>query len=154
MKKILFVCHGNICRSPMAELVMKNLVKNSEVEFYIASAATSTEEIGSPVHRGTRTKLLSVGIDVPVRQAVQMTKDDYKEYDLIVAMDSYNVKNILRITGGDPEAKIYKLMYFTGSDDDVADPWYTGDFDRTYDDVLKGCKALLKLIERGEAYGI
>ena len=95
MKKILFVCHGNICRSPMAELVMKNLVKNSEVEFYIASAATSTEEIGSPVHRGTRTKLLSVGIDVPVRQAVQMTKDDYKEYDLIVAMDSYNVKNIL-----------------------------------------------------------
>jgi len=154
MKKILFVCHGNICRSPMAEFVMKNLVKNSEVEFHVASAATSTEEIGNPVHHGTRKKLASVGIDVPVRQAVQMTKDDYKEYDLIVAMDSHNVKNILRITGGDPEAKIYKLMYFTGSDDDVADPWYTGDFDRTYDDVLKGCKALLKLIERGEAYGI
>ena len=154
MKKILFVCHGNICRSPMAEFVMKDLAKITNLELYIESAATSTEEIGNGVHRGTVNKLASVGIDVPKRKARQMTIDDYKEYDFIVGMDSMNIRNILRIIGEDTERKVYKLLSFAGSDDDVADPWYTGDFDKTYDDVLKGCSALLKLIERGEKYGI
>lgn len=154
MKKILFVCHGNICRSPMAEFVMKDLAKNSSVILQIASAATSTEEIGNPVHSGTRKKLKSFGIDCNGKYAVQMTYDDYKEYDFIVAMDNNNVRNIMRIIGEDTERKVYKLLSFAGDDGDIADPWYTGNFDETYDDVLKGCKALLSLIERGEKYGI
>lgn len=154
MKKILFVCHGNICRSPMAEFVMKDLAKNSSVILQIASAATSTEEIGNPVHSGTQRKLQSFGIDCSGKYAVQMTYDDYKEYDFIIAMDNNNVCNIMRIIGEDTERKIYKLLSFAGDDGDIADPWYTGNFDETYDDVLKGCKALLGLIERGEKYGI
>ncbi len=143
---ILMVCHGNICRSPMAEFVMKDLVQraNRQSQFYIASAATSTEEIGNPVHRGTREKLKSVGISTAGKTAVQMKRSDYAKYDYLIGMDSWNIRNMLMISGGDPEGKVHKLLEFAGSSRDVADPWYTGDFESTYRDVLAGCQGLLK----------
>ncbi len=146
MLKILFICHGNICRSPMAEFVMKDLVQraNRQSQFYIASAATSTEEIGNPVHRGTREKLKSVGISTAGKTAVQMKRSDYAKYDYLIGMDSWNIRNMLMISGGDPEGKVHKLLEFAGSSRDVADPWYTGDFESTYRDVLAGCQGLLK----------
>lgn len=146
MIKILFICHGNICRSPMAEFVMKDLVQrvNRQSQFYIASAATSTEEIGNPVHRGTREKLKSVGISTAGKTAVQMKRSDYAKYDYLIGMDSWNIRNMLMISGGDPEGKVHKLLEFAGSSRDVADPWYTGDFESTYRDVLAGCQGLLK----------
>ncbi len=143
---ILMVCHGNICRSPMAEFVMKDMVQraNRQSQFYIASAATSTEEIGNPVHRGTREKLKSVGISTAGKTAVQMKRSDYAKYDYLIGMDSWNIRNMLMISGGDPEGKVHKLLEFAGSSRDVADPWYTGDFESTYRDVLAGCQGLLK----------
>ena len=146
MIKILFICHGNICRSPMAEFVMKDLVQraNRQSQFYIASAATSTEEIGNPVHRGPREKLKSVGISTAGKTAVQMKRSDYAKYDYLIGMDSWNIRNMLMISGGDPEGKVHKLLEFAGSSRDVADPWYTGDFESTYRDVLAGCQGLLK----------
>ncbi len=146
MIKILFICHGNICRSPMAEFVMKDLVQraNRQSQFYIASAATSTEEIGNPVHRGTREKLKSVGISTAGKTAVQMKRSDYAKYDYLIGMDSWNIRNMLMISGGDPEGKVHKLLEFAGSSRDVADPGYTGDFESTYRDVLAGCQGLLK----------
>jgi protein-tyrosine phosphatase len=149
MKKILFVCHGNICRSPMAEFVMKDMAQRAGIDMYIASAATSTEEIGNPVHYGTRQKLSEVGLSVSGKVAVQMTKADYGKYDYIIGMDSANIRNILRIAGGDPDGKVFKLLSFAGSDRDVADPWYTGDFEATYTDVLVGCKGLIEEINKG-----
>ena len=148
MIKILFVCLGNICRSPMAEFVMKDMVKKAgrADEFYIASAATSSEEIGNPVHHGTRNKLSKYGISVAGKYAVQLTKADYDKYDYIIGMDDYNIRAIGRITGGDPQEKIYKLLDFAGGGS-IADPWYTGNFDETYDDVLRGCEGLLKHID-------
>lgn len=147
MIRILFVCHGNICRSPMAEFVMKDLVHKTKLEdVYIASAATSTEEIGNPVHHGTRRKLAGYGISVDGKYAVQMTRSDYDKYDYIIAMDSMNVRNIMRIIGNDPEEKVRKLLSFAGDSGDIADPWYTGNFDDTYDDVYMGCMALLNEI--------
>lgn len=144
MIKILFVCHGNICRSPMAEYVMKYLVKKSGIkDIYIASAATSTEELGNPVHRGTRNKLAQYGISVEGKYAVQMTKSDYDKYDYIIGMDSMNIRNIMRIIGNDPESKVSKLLSFANIDGDIADPWYTGNFDETYNDVIAGCRGLL-----------
>ena len=146
MKKILFVCHGNICRSPMAEFVMKDLLSKEGIKAYVASAATSTEEIGNPVHRGTRAKLGQYGISTEGKYAVQLTKSDYGKYDYLIGMDTYNIRNMLRILGGDPEGKVCKLLSFAGDNGDIADPWYTGNFDDTYDDVLKGCKALVKIL--------
>ena len=146
MVKILFVCHGNICRSPMAEFVMKDLAEKFGIDAYIASAATSTEEIGNGVHRGTRQKLAEVGISTDGKYAIQLTKADYAKYDYIIGMDSVNIKRILQIVGEDKEGKVSKLLSFAGSDKDIADPWYTGNFDETYDDVLKGCTGLLKHI--------
>lgn len=148
MIKVLFVCHGNICRSPMAEFVLKDMVKKRSLEngFYIASAATSTEEIGNPVHHGTRRKLAEVGISVAGKTAVQMTKSDYDKYDYIIGMDTWNMRNINRIIKSDPQGKVYKLLTFAGRGDDVADPWYTGDFETTYRDVVEGCEAFLKEI--------
>ena len=145
MIKILFVCHGNICRSPMAEFVFKDMVKKAGMEdiFYIASSATSTEEIGNPVHHGTRRKLSQQGISCDGKKAVQFTWRDYEEYDYIICMDSFNVRNLSRIIGSDPDGKVYKLLDFAGGGD-IADPWYTGDFDLTYDDILRGCRGLLK----------
>ncbi len=123
---------------------MKDLVEKAGMkEVFIASAATSTEEIGNPVHYGTRNKLSQFGISVNGKYAVQMTREDYHIYDYIIAMDDMNVRNILRITGGDPDSKVRKLLSFAGSDADISDPWYTGNFDDTYNDVLIGCKSLI-----------
>lgn len=146
MIKVLFICHGNICRSTMAESVLTHLVKQKGLEsrFKIYSAATSREEIGNPPHRGTVMKLREEGIPVIPHQAVQLTKKDYEYYDYLIGMDSANIRNITRIAGGDPEGKIYKLLSFAGSGRDVADPWYTGDFDQTYQDVLLGLTGFLK----------
>lgn len=145
MINILFVCHGNICRSPMAEFVLKDMVKKrgTEDNFYIASAATSTEEIGNPVHYGTRNKLAEYGISTAGKAAVQMKKSDYGKYDYLIGMDSANIRNMLRIAGSDPERKIKKLLAFAGSTRDIADPWYTGNFDITYEDIVEGCEAFL-----------
>ena len=147
MIRIMFVCHGNICRSTMAEFVMKDMIKKEGIsdKVYVASAATSREEIGNPVHYGTRNKLRELGISTEGKYAVQLTKADYKEYDYIFGMDRFNINNILRITDGDPEGKVSKLLDLTNGRD-IADPWYTGNFDETYDDVLEGCTALLKKI--------
>lgn len=149
---ILFVCHGNICRSPMAEFVMKDLVKKAglEQQFYIASAATSTEEIGNPVHRGTRERLRREGISVAGKTAVQLKRSDYEKYDYLIGMDDWNIRNMLRMLGGDPEGKVHKLLEFAGSGRDVADPWYTGDFEITYRDVMDGCTGLLERILSGK----
>ncbi len=148
MIKILFVCHGNICRSPMAEFILKDMVQkmNMEKEFYIASAATSTEEIGNDIHYGTRRKLKEMGIPFSPRAAVQIKDSDYDKYDYIIGMDSANIYNIRRIMGNDPEKKIYRLLEFAGINRDIADPWYTGNFDETYEDVVLGCRSLLDMI--------
>ena len=146
--RVLFICHGNICRSTMAESVMTHIVKERHMEdmFYINSAATSREEIGNGPHYGTVGKLRQVGIPVIPHRAVQMTKADYDNYDYLIGMDTANIRNMNRIAGGDPDEKIYKLLTFAGSGRDVADPWYTGDFDSTYRDVLEGCNAFLDFI--------
>ncbi len=144
MTKILFVCHGNICRSTMAEFLFRDMVKKAGLsdKFHIASAATSTEELGNPVHPGTRAKLSEVGISCAGKVAVQMTKSDYQKYDLLIGMDTANIRNMIRICGGDPDGKIRLLLDYADGGS-VADPWYTGDFDATYRDVLLGCDALL-----------
>ncbi len=143
--KILFVCHGNICRSPMAEFVMKDLVKKAGVaeNFEIASAATSSEELGNPVYPPARRKLREHGIDCSGKTARRLEKGDYTHYDYLIGMDRYNLRNMERMLGGDPNHKIRLLLSFAGEDREIADPWYTGSFDETYDDVLTGCRALL-----------
>ena len=148
MIKILFVCHGNICRSPMAEFLMKDLVEKVGManQFYIASAATSTEVIGNDVHHGTKKKLSEVGISTMGKTAVQITKSDFDEYDYIIGMDQYNLVNIKRVIGEANEEKLYSLLDFTDNPRDIADPWYTGNFDETYDDIYEGCEALLEYL--------
>ena len=148
MIRVLFVCHGNICRSPMAEFVMRDIVKKNGMgdQFYIASSATSREELGNPVHPGTRRKLKEVGISTDGKYAVQLQKKDYDDYDYLIGMDEWNIRNILRIVGGDPEGKVYKLLEFAGSGRDIADPWYTGNFEDTYRDVKEGCESLFSHI--------
>lgn len=139
---------GKVCRSTMCESVFTHLIKQRGLSdlFQISSAATSREEIGEPPHYGTVRKLNQVGIPVIPHRAVQMTARDYKEYDFLIGMDTANIRNMTRIAGGDPEGKIYKLLSFAGSGRDVADPWYTGDFETTYQDVLAGCEGLLRFI--------
>ena len=147
MVKILFVCHGNICRSPMAEFILKDLVEKAGLaaQFHIESAATSTEEIGNPVYPPARRKLAQHGIDCAGKTARQLTAADYGRFDLLLSMDRANIRNMTRICGGDPQGKIHLLMEYTGHPGrEVADPWYTGDFDATWDDVLAGCQGLLK----------
>lgn len=146
-QRILFICHGNICRSTMAEFVMKHLVKQAgrEDEFEIASAATSREEIGHDTHYGTKEKLREKGVPFTKRQAVQMTKQDYQYYDQIVAMDRENLWGIRRIIGDDILGKVRLLLSYAGEPEgEVADPWYTGNFEATYVDVLRGCQGILK----------
>lgn len=145
MIKILFVCLGNICRSTMAEYVMKHMVKEAGLsdQFYIDSAGTSDEEHGNGVHPGTRRKLQSVGIPCGDHRAVQMKRSDYDRYDYLIGMEAVNLRNMMRITGGDPEHKIYRLLDFTNRHEDIADPWFTGNFDETYEDIDEGCRALL-----------
>ena len=146
MIKVLFICHGNICRSPMAEFVMKDLVKKAGLasQFHIESAATSREEIGNPVYPTARRKLAEHGISCDGHAARQLTNADYENYDLLIGMDSANLRNMLRICGGDPDGKLHLLMDYTDCSHDVADPWYTGDFEATWQDVLAGCQRLLK----------
>lgn len=151
MIKVLFVCHGNICRSPMAEFVMKHLVKEAGLSgrFEIASAATSTEELGNPVYPPARRKLLEHGIRCDGKRARQLTRADYQKYDVLIGMDHANIRNMHRICGGDPEGKIHMLLDYTDRPGSVADPWYTDDFDATWRDAMDGCKGLLKsLTER------
>ena len=154
MIKILFVCHGNICRSPMAEFVMKDLVKRAGVEdqFRIESAATSSEEIwggiGNPVYPPARKKLAEHGLSCSGKRARQITRQDYNKYDLIIGMDQYNLRNINHICGRDDKTRL--LMEYAGESRDVADPWYTGDFDSTWDDVVRGCTALLEHLGYGD----
>lgn len=148
MKKILFVCHGNICRSPMAEYVMKAMVAEAErsAEFEIASAATSTEETGNGVYPPVRRLLEAAGIDCSAHHARQMTLADYRHYDLIVAMDTQNLTNIRRIIGQDTDGKVCRLLDFTPTPGDIADPWYTRDFDLTWRQVHAGCCGLLERV--------
>lgn len=165
MKKILFVCHGNICRSPMAEFIMKKLVADAGLsdQFQIASAATSTEEIGNPVYPPARRKLAEHGISCAGKTARQLTQQDYRYYDHLIAMDQNNIRNMMRMLGGDPDHKIDLLLDFTNNPHevadpqkvkseivprDIADPWYTGNFDATWNDCLAGCTALLRFLMR------
>lgn len=145
MIKILFICHGNICRSTMCEFVMKDLAAKAGVarQFEIDSAATSREEIGNDTDPRTRRKLDQEGVPYTRRRARQVTKADYEYYDLLICADDANVRNTVRICGGDPAHKVVKLLTFAGSQRSIADPWYTHNFDETYEDVVEGCTALL-----------
>lgn len=149
MKHILFVCHGNICRSPMAEFVMKDLVEKEGIadEFYIESAATSTEEIGNEVYPPAKRKLAEHGISCKGKTARQLTRYDYDRFDLLIGMDEWNIRNMRRICGGDPDGKIHMLMDFTDRHGNVDDPWYTGNFETTWQDVLLGCKGVLEWVK-------
>ena len=146
MTRIMFVCHGNICRSPMAEFIFKKMVHDRGLsgEFVIASSATSTEEIGNPVYPPASVELASHGIGCKGKRAVQLKRSDYDSYDLFVGMDSRNIHNMHRIFGSDPECKIQKLLEYAGSSNDVSDPWYTDRFDIAYRDIERGCAALLE----------
>ncbi len=150
MIKIMFVCHGNICRSPMAEFIMKDLAQRAGISLVIASSATSTEEIwngiGNPVYPPAREELAKHGLSCKGKRAVQLKKSDYDKYDLFLAMDSNNVRNIGRIFGGDPDGKVHKLLEYAGRSSDVADPWYSGRFDVAYADILAGCEGLLSTL--------
>lgn len=150
MTKIMFVCHGNICRSPMAEFIFKDMIRKQglDQDFVVRSCATSTEEIwgdvGNPVYPPAQRELKKHGISCEDKRAVQLKKSDYDKYDLFIAMDSMNLRNIGRIFGNDPQNKVHKMMDYTDRKGDVADPWYTGRFDVTYTDILDGCKGLLE----------
>ena len=145
MYRIVFVCHGNICRSPMAEFILRDMVRQRGLEkrFEIASAATSAEELGNPVYPPARQELARHGISCRGKTARQLTRADYGEYDWLIAMEQYNIRNMLRILGGDPEGKVCRLLDFTDRPRDIADPWYTGEFGLTYREIVEGCTALL-----------
>lgn len=146
MINVMFVCLGNICRSPMAEFILKDMTRKRGIDdkFYIASSATSSEEIGNDVHYGTVRKLNSVGIKVEHRKAIKLKKADYEKYDYIIGMEERNIQSILEIIGNDKDKKVSKLLDFTENSRDIADPWYTGNFDKTYEDIVEGCEAFLK----------
>ncbi len=148
--RILFVCHGNICRSPMAEFIMKDLVKKRGLSDYqIESCATSTEELGNDIYPPAKRCLSSHNIPYEHRSARQMTSGDYDRFDMIIAMDSWNIRNMRHFVRNDPEGKVSLMMSHCGKDDDVADPWYSGDFERTYRDITEACSALLDSLEKG-----
>lgn len=149
MIRVLFVCLGNICRSPMAEFVFKDMIQKNGIEnkFYVESAATSSEEVGNGVHYGTVNKLKKEGIRIYERKAKQIKKSDYEKFDYIIGMEKRNVDNILRIVGEDKDKKIYRLLDFSNNPRDIADPWYTGNFDITYNDIVEGCEAFVKKLQ-------
>ena len=149
MIKVLFICHGNICRSPMCQSVFTHLLSTQNLthHFQIDSAATSREEIGNTPHYGTVNKLRREGVPLIPHRAIQMTKEDYNNYDYLIAMDTMNIRNIMRIIGNDPDGKVYRLLDFSEHPRDIADPWYTGDFEQTYADIVEGCQALLNEIK-------
>ena len=152
MIKVLFVCHGNICRSPMAEFVMKDLVQKAGLsrQIQVDSAATSSEEIGNSIHYGTRRKLQEKGIPFDDHRARRMTKRDYETYDLLIGMETMNIRNMMRITQGDPLHKISRILDHTPHQRDIDDPWYTGNFDITYEQIREGCEALLQKLSAAE----
>lgn len=149
MIRVLMCCHGNICRSTMGQMVLQDMVNKLGIadQFSIDSRSTSTEEIGNPPHRGTVRKLKEVGIPVLPHRATQITWKDYISSDYIIGMDTWNMRNLSRMLKGDPEGKLYKFLTFAGSDRDIADPWYTGDFDTTYDDIVEGCEGFLEYLK-------
>ncbi|MBR2949485.1 MAG: low molecular weight phosphotyrosine protein phosphatase [Lachnospiraceae bacterium] len=150
MIRVLFLCHGNICRSPMSEFIFRDMVTRRGLSdcFHIASAATSREEIGNPVYPPARRILKAHGIDCSGKTARQMTRADYQEYDYLLAAENYNIRNMMRILGSDPDKKVHRLLDFSKSPRDIADPWYTGDFQVTWDDIVEGCEAFLKYLEK------
>ena len=150
MVKVLFVCHGSICRSPMAEFIMKDMIRERGLDSWIeaSSAATSTEELGNPVYPPARRKLAEHGIRCDGHYARRLRADDYKKYDYLIGMDRYNIRNILRLTGSDPEGKVRKLTEFAGMSGDIDDPWYTGDFETVYHQIVKGCEGLITELTR------
>ncbi len=154
MISILFVCHGNICRSPMSQFVLQDMVNKAGLSdlFFIDSRATSTEEIGNPPHRGTVRKMRETGIPVLPHRAAQITWADYQRFDYIIGMDTWNMRNLNRMLKNDPDGKLYKLLTFAGSGRDIADPWYTGNFDVTYDDIVEGCEGFLKYLKEKGAF--
>ena len=147
MKKILFICHGNICRSPMAEMVMRQMVKEAGAEIEVASAATSTEEIGNGIYPPVRKLLIEKGIPFGEHHARQMTKADYDRYDYLIYMDDWNRRNLFKIIKSDPKDKCRSLLSFCGGGE-VADPWYTGEFETAYRQIEKGCRALLEFLTK------
>ena len=151
MVKVMMICHGNICRSTMAEFVLKNIVNQKHLanRFHIASAGTSREEIGHDTHIGTRRKLTEMGIPFTRREAIQVTRKDYDSYDYLICMDRSNLRNLDRIIGEDSKGKVYLLLDFAGQNSDIADPWFTVNFDVTYDDVVVGCEAFLNYVLQG-----
>lgn len=148
MIKVMFVCHGNICRSPMAEFIMKDMLKKKGMSegFVVESSATSTDEIGSPVHYGTRNKLKNYGIGVEGKYAVRLKLSDYDNYDYFLCMDTANVRNAKRMLAGDPKNKVLRLMDYTKYSRDIADPWYTGNFDETYNDIVEALNAFFQTV--------
>lgn len=149
MIKILFVCHGNICRSTMAQFVFQDMVNKRGLaeQFYIDSKATSTEELGNPPHRGTVRKMNEMGIPMAPHRASQVQLSDYNKFDYIIGMDTWNMRNLNRMLKGDPDGKVYKLLAFHSDGRDIADPWYTGNFDETYRDVCEGCEGFLQYLQ-------
>ena len=144
--KVLFICHGNICRSPMAEFILKDMVRRRGLEdcFHIESAGTSMEEYGSPVYPPARRELAKHGIYCEGHHARRMERKDYMDYDYMIGMEGINIRNILRMTGGDPEGKVYKMLDFTDHPGDIDDPWYTGEFDIVFRQIYEGCEGFLK----------